>query len=147
MILPRLTYCCRIASLAVLIGCRSDDVIRPTDDFGFSHVSRVQGRVQSADGTPLDSVRVFVSVEDGRALYGSPAVVTGEDGTFAVTVTRGGTVAALPDTITATIRATSLRRSAPQVGLSSTVPVTLRFTPKATSATPLVIDLTVKGTQ
>jgi len=116
---------------------------RTTAEYAYTHVARLEGRVVSSAGEPLDSVDVGVRLPPGSdwRLITVPAL-SGPDGRFSVEVRRlAGHAVRIPspDTITVLARATAVRskyaRSGAGAPATDSAAVRLTFAP--TGARPV----------
>lgn len=92
--LSRLTSVLLLGAVT-LTGCGEQDF--RTAPFTPTHVARVTGVVVSNDGSPLDSVRVFIQIPNGNGFgYASASALTSRMGTFEATVNRMTAPASVP---------------------------------------------------
>lgn len=78
-------------------GC-SPSAETGTSPLGFSHVSRVEGRIVDASGTGIPGVSVQFLIDPARRVhdYANPPVITGEQGAYDLVVGRYAVSSPLP---------------------------------------------------
>lgn len=122
------------------VGCGSAQA--PTSAFYPTHVSVVSGQVVTQDGTPLDSVSIFVNVPRGVGFdYAITTTLTDRDGNFTYRVQRMSAPPQVssPDTVRVNVRA--YVQKARYLGTDGTAPelqdsVLLTFVPFGQSPPP-----------